>query len=139
MMRAFLDTNILLDACSNDRPEHASAFALLAARADGLIAISVLSSSLKDVYYVYCRHYGSEARAREIVRGFCDMSEIVDLTGAIVRGAVDGSEPDFEDGLVREAALAAGADVLVTRDAAGFKGMPIPVLDADSVLELLHS
>ena len=66
-MRAFLDTNFLLDCVLPGRPEHAAAQTIKGLVDVGLIEGVVSACSLKDAYYILTKQAG-EARAREVVR-----------------------------------------------------------------------
>ena len=66
-MRAFLDTNFLLDCVLPVRPEHGAAQMTKGLVGVGLIEGVVSACSLKDAYYILTKQAG-EARAREVVR-----------------------------------------------------------------------
>ena len=138
MRRVMIDTNVLIDLVSASRPAHGAAVAAVAALldADGIEGC-VLSSSLKDVYYVYCRHYGDEQAARAAIRELRRMFVPVALVPRVVDAALDSDEPDFEDGIVRAAAELVGCDYLLTRDAPGFLTAGFEKLDAAGLLGLL--
>ena len=57
---------------------------------------------------------------------------------AVLRRALSLGWTDFEDAVCAAAAEAAGCDVIVTRDPAGFRGSPVPVVDAATALSLLE-
>ena len=54
-------------------------------------------------------------------------SEILAVTGDILRDAVERSGPDFEDDILISAAVAHTVDVIVTRDGPGFARSPVDV------------
>lgn len=93
-----------------------------------------LSSSLNDVYYILRKHYTNEEDARESVRDIAEVFDLVDLTGLIVFDALDSSEPDYEDGLIRAAAEALQVDAIVSYDKQAFKESPIPAITAEEAL-----
>lgn len=66
-MRAFLDTNFLLDCVLPGRPEHGAAQTTKGLVDVGLIEGVVSACSLKDAYYILTKQAG-EARAGEVVR-----------------------------------------------------------------------
>ena len=138
MHRVMIDTNVLIDLVSSSRPAHGAAVGavreLLAA--DDFEGC-VLVSSLKDVYFVYCRHYGDEPTARAAIRELRRMFVPINLTAAVVDDALDSDEPDFEDGVLRSAAELSGCDYLLTRDAPGFLAAPCEKVDAAGLLEVL--
>lgn len=131
-----VDTNALIDLVSSSRPAHGrTVAAVVALLGSGDFEGCVLSSALKDVYYVYCRHYGDEPSARRAIRELRRMFALVNLTPSIVDAALDSDEPDFEDGLVRAAAELTDCDFLLTRDAPGFLSAGFEKVDADGLLE----
>ena len=136
MHRVMVDTNVLIDLVSSSRPAHGRTIAaVVALLGSGDFEGCVLSSALKDVYYVYCRHYGDEPSARRAIRELRRMFALVNLTPSIVDAALDSDEPDFEDGLVRAAAELTDCDFLLTRDAPGFLSAGFEKVDADGLLE----
>lgn len=136
MHRVMVDTNALIDLVSSSRPAHGrTVAAVVALLGSGDFEGCVLSSALKDVYYVYCRHYGDEPSARRVIRELRRMFALVNLTPSIVDAALDSDEPDFEDGLVRAAAELTDCDFLLTRDAPGFLSAGFEKVDADGLLE----
>lgn len=135
MHRVMIDTNVLIDLVSSSRHAHGrTATAIGALLGSGDFEGCVLSSALKNVYYVYCRHYGDEPSARRAVRELRRMFALVNLTPSVVDAALDSDEPDFEDGLVRAAAEGCGCEYLLTRDAPGFLSASFEKLDADALL-----
>ena len=103
----FVDTNVLIDVVCAERVEHAVAREMfLRAARGGQCRFYALSSSLKDVYYVLCRHYARERDARDAVIGLATELGIVDLTKRMVLDGCLSDEPDVEDALVRIAAEA---------------------------------
>ena len=136
MHRVMVDTNVLIDLVSSSRPAHGrTVAAVVALLGSGDFEGCVLSSALKDVYCVYCRHYGDEPSARRAIRELRRMFALVNLTPSIVDAALDSDEPDFEDGLVRAAAELTDCDFLLTRDAPGFLSAGFEKVDADGLLE----
>ena len=56
----------------------------------------------------------------------------------ILRRALDLGWSDFEDAVCAAAAEATSCDLLVTRDAGGFKDSPVLVVDPVTALSLIH-
>lgn len=135
MRRVLVDTNVLIDLVSETRPSNRETVAAVRAALASGVDLLALASSLKDVYDVYERHYGSESDARRAVALIMDLFRIVDLTASVAAAALVSVEPDFEDGLVRETAVVHGCDALLTRDAPGFLEAPFRKLTA---AELAH-
>ena len=136
MIRALLDTNVLIDFMVPDRPGSPCAARIVDAAGEGRFEAVVSAGSLKDAYYIVRKHFG-DALVREYLSALMDLAEIAPIDRAACTTALASDEPDFEDGLVRAAAETARADFIVTRDAAAFEGSaasPVePVLFADVV------
>ena len=63
---------------------------------------------------------------------------IAAVDGGTLRRALVLGWPDFEDAVCAAAAEAAACDLLVTRDAAGFKDSPVIVVDPATALSLIR-
>mgnify|MGYP004565706007 FL=1 len=138
MSRFFLDTNVLLDLVIPARPQHTFAagfFREIAARSDGRALL--LASSLKDVYYIFNRHYGDEQTARKVISRMRASFEVSELTLRVVDDALHSDEPDYEDALVRAAAEIAGCNYIVSRDEKAFRASCCQRVDAQQALALL--
>ena len=72
---------------------------------------------------------GAQRRFRSAAHGRSASSSpsVAAVDGAILRRALALGWPDFEDAVCAAAAEAASCDLLVTRDADGFKDSPVPV------------
>lgn len=138
--RLMVDTNVLLDLLSVDRPHHRDARSLFdtGLRLDNC-EFYALASSLKDVYYLYRRWYGSEELARRNVTMMAGLLTLCDCDAELVYLALESDEPDLEDGLVRCAAERAQLDGIVTRDAAGFLSSTVRKFNVAEATELLRS
>ena len=131
MDRVLLDTNIVIDYLSATRERHDNAVLLLEGLFDSArMEPCVLASSIKDAYYVMCRHYGTERLVRMRLEGFCEVVDVADLDASCVRAAFSSPEPDLEDAIVGEAAAELGALAIVTRDARAYASSSVPAMDA---------
>lgn len=99
-MRAFLDTNFLLDCVLPGRPEHAAAQTIKGLVDVGLIEGVVSACSLKDAYYILTKQAG-EARGREVVRDCLKSYSVESLDQEACFASAYSDEPDFEDGCIR--------------------------------------
>ncbi|WP_418243533.1 type II toxin-antitoxin system VapC family toxin [Ellagibacter isourolithinifaciens] len=138
MSKFFFDTNVLLDLVIPARPQHgfaAELFREIAARVDGRALL--LASSLKDVYYIFNRHYGDEQTARKVISQMRASFEVVELTLCVVDDALCSNEPDYEDALVRAAAENVRCDYIVSRDEKAFRASCCKRVDARQALALL--
>ena len=131
MARVVLDTNIILDYLSATRERHRDAVDLL----EVLLSSEdkspvVLAASIKDAYYILCRHYHNERVVRSRLNDFRSLMEVAELTVPVLDAAFASDEPDLEDGIVRATAELLGAEAIVTRDASAYAGSSVPSMDA---------
>ena len=139
MYSLLLDTNVLLDYVCADRPEHVptvDALRVCLLRED--VRIFVPACLLKDVYFIYERHYVTESNARRVIALLRQVFEVVELTLDIVDAALVSDEPDFEDGIVRATAEAIGADAIFSRDIRAFQTSPVQRLNAAGVIATIN-
>ena len=133
--KVLFDTNILLDAMMEERPEWAYAVMLHDEIAYGRLEGCVAATSLKDVYYVLTKYAGEKA-AREYVDAALDAFTLLEVDEATCRIASRSNEPDFEDGLVRACAERAQVSFIISRDEDAFRKSPIKRLSARDYAEL---
>lgn len=105
MARAYLDTNILLDAAVSGRVDHEAAVRLLEERPAELAASA---GSLKDFYYIARRCGMADAACRAYLRVFLDRLDVLADDRAICIAALESPEPDYEDATKASAALSWG-------------------------------
>ena len=138
MMRVLIDLNLVLDVLL-DRQPHADAGAALwasveAGEADGVIAAHCVTA----LHYLASRS-GGRAFADECVAGVLTVFGVAPVDDAVLQQALGMGWPDFEDAVCASAGLAAGCHALATRDPAGFKRAPLPVMTAAEVVTAIRS
>ncbi len=136
MISALVDTNILLDILLEDRPESDVAAEMVQLAASGSIRCHVCATSLKDVYYV-SRKYQPDDVVRDFIGACMDLFEVMPLDESVCRAALSSSEPDFEDGIIREVAESAHCDFIVTRDAEAFSRSRVRSVSATELVSLV--
>lgn len=124
-MKVLVDTNVLLDVGLPRAGFFAESDAVLkwcaAHPGDGFIAWH----SLSNVYYLLEKENGDEP-AREFLAILLDLFEVPAAGTAEAKAALRLGMGDFEDALQVAAALAVGADIIVTRDAADYGNSLVP-------------
>jgi predicted nucleic acid-binding protein len=132
-----VDTNILLDLLVADRAHHETVTTLFAELHAHRVEVRLAATSLKDVYYITRKAAGAAA-ANAIIRALLDAMDVLAVDEACCRVAAASTEPDFEDGIIRACAEAAGADYLVSRDASAFRGSAVPRIGPAELLAELR-
>ncbi len=135
MTSLLFDANALIYWVHPDSPHHEEMLCLVNETCVNQSTVCALSSSLNEVYYILNRHYMSEAEARESLRDIAETFDLIDLTGLFVHESIESDEPDYEDGLIREAAEELQVDAIVSYDKAAFKNSFIPKMTAQEALE----
>lgn len=133
MTRVVLDTNIVLDYLSATRPSHLDAVNLLECILSSEDVVAVIpAGSIKDAYYILCRHYRDEKIVRSRLDEFRRLVEVAELTIPVLDAAFSSDEPDLEDAIVRATAELLGAKAIVTRDASAYARSSVPSMDAQT-------
>ena len=137
MTRCLLDLNVILDMVLDRRPYSEAAAILWDAAERKEFEAVVPAHGVTTVFYVVARARGG-AIARRVMGDLVIVPSIATVDGATVRRALALGWPDFEDAVCAAAAEAASCDLLVTRDADGFKDSPVPVADPVTALSLIR-
>jgi len=137
LTRCLLDVNVILDMVLDRRPHSDAATALWAAAERKEIEAVVPAHGVTTVFYVVARER-SVTYARRVINDLVIVPSIAAVDSATLRRALALGWPDFEDAVCAAAAEAASCDLLVTRDAGGFKDSPVLVVDPVTALSLVR-
>lgn len=137
MKRVLLDLNILLDVLLDLRPHSESTLAFWAEALRAEVQVLVPAHGVTTVYYATARQRPS-AFARAAVTELLTVAGIAPVDEGTLRRALALDWPDFEDAVCAAAAEATSCDLLVTRDAAGFKDSPVLAVDPVTALSLVR-
>lgn len=131
-----IDTNVLLDVVLERKPWVEDATALLDAIAKGWADGFVASHTIPTVYYVVARER-DRASATTATSDLLQLLTVVPLDNAGFQRALALGLKDFEDAAQAAACLTVGADCLVTRNPADYRGAPVTLRSAGEALALL--
>lgn len=130
-MRRLLDIDVLLDVAFQRPGEPVST------RLIGLYGTAheawVAWHTLATLAYLIERQLDA-AEARSFVEGLLGWADVAPTTRADAVQAVALSIPDFVDALQAAAAMACGAQAIVTRNVRDFKGSPVPAMTPETFL-----
>jgi len=130
-MRLLIDINVVLDVALQ-RPG-ATASALLLAQCGRQHEAWLAWHSVATLAYLLERQQ-SKVDVRDFIRGLIGWASVATTGTADVVRALEMAMPDFEDALQAAAALACGAQLIVTRNERGFKGSPVAALNPEAFL-----
>ena len=137
MKRLLLDLNILLDVLLDRRPHSEGSLALWAAAIQAEIEVLIPAHGVTTIFYVTARQK-TAAFAKTAVTELLTVASIALLDERTLRRALALDWDDFEDAVCAACAEALSCDLLVTRDAAGFKKSPVLAVDPVTALSLIR-
>ena len=129
-MRIFLDANILLDVVTRRSPHYTKSQAVLDACDAAGAEVFIAWHTLATAFYIMARQNG-RAKATELLNEALTVMTVATVGHIEALRAFELGIADLEDAMQAAAAETAQADFLITRDAAGFSGSPVPVLTPD--------
>lgn len=132
-MRLLLDINILLDVAFQRPGERASSQVI--ARCGHEHEAWLAWHSVATLAYLIERQQ-SAASAREFLRGLLGWANVAETQRAHAQQALDWPMPDFEDALQAAAAVACGAQIILTRNERDFKASPVPAMTPETFIKL---
>lgn len=137
MKNIFLDTNVVIDFLADRRP-----FSLLAAKIfnyslQGKVKVYISAISYNNIYYILRQSLAS-SESIKLLDGLCEMTEIADVTKAIIKTSLKTDFKDFEDAIQYNCALSINKlDFIVTRNTKDFKKSTLPVLTPEEAISSL--
>lgn len=135
-MKAFIDTNVMLDLLGERELFYLSAAKIATLADKGKIEIIVSALSYATVSYFLTKYEGIE-KTKDKLRKFKVISNVCELDEKIIEKGLNSDFSDYEDSLQYFSALRAECDVLITRNTKDFKSAQIPVLTPDEFLNSL--
>jgi predicted nucleic acid-binding protein len=120
-VKALIDTDVLLDVALNREP-HAQASAAVLRWAESGGSAAVAWHTLTNCAYLLKRD------GRPFLERLLQLVEVAPVGGADARRALQLPMNDIDDAFQAAAALAWGADVIVTRNLADYRRSPVAAL-----------
>ena len=137
MIKALIDTNVVLDALAAREPFHAAAERIFLLAAEEKCQGFITANSTTDIYYLV-RKNASDAVAREALRNLLQVFAIVDISGKDCTDALESPIDDYEDALAAVCALKSGAEYIITRDEGFLRAQsPVPLVAPAGFLKIV--
>lgn len=135
-MIVLVDADVLIDVALDRAPFADDAAALLERLERGPSRGAVAWHTLANFYYLVSPQRGRDD-ARRFIAELSAFLEVAPTTTAHLRVALESAITDFEDALQLGAAVAAGAELIVTRNVRDYRRSPVPALTpADALARL---
>jgi hypothetical protein len=131
-MRLLLDINVVLDVAFQ-RPGEPATSQILARCGREHEAWLAWHSVATLAYLIERQH--SAAFARDFVRGLLTWADVAATQRTDAVKALDWPMPDFEDALQAAAAVACGAQAIITRNVRDFKGSPVMAMTPEAFIQ----
>jgi hypothetical protein len=130
------DLNVVMDVSQRREPFFAASAAMLAGAKSGRLRALLAARSFTTLFYSIDRSRSGE-HARLAVTRLPRLVAVAPVDGSTIDRALHLSYADFEGAVQMSAAVSAGADYLVTRDARSYRSQPVPVVTPAELLHLL--
>ena len=135
-MTALVDTNVVLDVLLAREPFLSDSIRVLEAveisRCRGLLCATTLTT----IHYILRCAVGTKVSGKR-VGDLLSIFDVAPVNRPILETAVGKNFTDFEDAVMHQAAIQAGADCVVTRNITDFKNADLPVFTPAQFLAAL--
>ena len=119
-MKAFLDTNIIIDFYDKRDQFYYPAAIIFDLAYKGKIQIYVSAITFVNAFFLLRKSYEREDLYQSM-RGLASLCEITDVDKNIIRKSLEKERKDFEDSVQYESSLLHQVDVIITRNQKDFK------------------
>jgi len=137
-MKVLFDTNVILDVLLDREPFSNDVSILLSKVEQSEIIGFVCATTITTIHYLTTKALGKEAASRHI-ESLLSLFAIAPVNRVVLENAFDVKFKDFEDAVIYEAALHAGAQYIVTRNISDFGKTLLPVYEPREFLKALES
>jgi predicted nucleic acid-binding protein len=137
-MRAFIDTDVILDLLLAREPFFAAATRLFLLVQDREIEGCVSPLIFSNLFYILRKEL-SAPEAVAALRKLKILTRVLPVDDRTIDSALASSFADFEDAIQYYTALSNEVDVIVTRNKRDFKASKLPALNAEECVELFMS
>lgn len=120
-MKAFFDTNILIDVFSHrDEESRFSQYCYELVAAQKIVGY-INAKQLTDFYYILYKNTHDKKYCDESIKILCEIFEVVQFDKFNIINSIKRDFTDFEDGTVDDSAKLYCCDALITRNTKHFK------------------
>ena len=133
-MKIMIDTNIFIDVMLDRETLADSSAKILTMCESGNIQGFASASCITDIFYIVRKFSHSTEKAYEAIGKVLEIVKICAVTEKEIFRAYNRHSKDFEDCLLSECALSAGADYIVTRNIKDFTESEVTALTPEDFL-----
>lgn len=137
-MRILFDTNLVLDVLLAREP-HVDAAARLMSLVDrGIVEGVLCATTITTIHYIGSKAVKRDQVSRQLA-DLIDVFAVAPVDRPILRAALGADFADFEDAVLHEAAKAAGAHAIVTRNVRDFRAADLPVFEPRELIAAIEA
>lgn len=136
-MKAFIDTNVLLDLICHREGFEENAVAIFKLCIKGQIQLFVSTLTMINANFTAHRYGYPWGEIRKVLKEISAYVEIVAIDSMAFMKAVNSDMADLEDAVQYFSALEAGVDCIITRDLKGFEHSLIKVFSPNDFLNVI--
>ena len=129
-MKILIDTNIVLDHLLDCSPFNTAAKWIFSETEKGNLTTVISGTTVTTIHYLITKAMGSK-ESRMAIEQLLRLFDIAPITRTILASALMLKFHDFEDAVLHEAAIHAGAQAIITRDIKGFQKANIAIYYAE--------
>ncbi len=137
-MKTLFDTNVILDVLLDRSPFADDAAYLLSKVEQSEIIGFVCATTITTIHYLATKALGSKTASLHI-NSLLSLFVIAPVNRLVLENATSPKFKDFEDAVLHEAALHAGAKYIVTRNSIDFKKAKLPIFEPKEFINALES
>ena len=139
MKQIFLDTNVIIDFLADRKPFSIAAAGIFNYAVLGKIKLYISAVSYNNIYYILRQSF-SNSETIKLLDELSQMTEVADVTKAIIKNSLKSDLKDFEDAIQYNCALSLNKiDFIVTRDTKDFKKSALPIMNPEEALILIEN
>jgi len=135
-MNALIDTNVIVDVLTGREPFFDDSSMVLDRAERGEFVAWICATTVTTIFYLVRRHLGSEETVARI-RDLTTICSLAPVNHSVIDSALGSRFTDFEDAVLHEAAVLAGADCIVTRNTPDFRESSLVVYSPQQFLAAL--
>ncbi len=138
MKKIYIDCNILIDWLLDREPYSFYAAKIIELTEEKKIKSFVSALTLSNTYYIINKELNKKI-AEEFIRDSLKLFHFSDMTGDIIKSAIENRYKDFEDDLHYFTAIENSIDYFITRNKKDFKKNKIHIVDAEEFITNIHN
>jgi predicted nucleic acid-binding protein len=127
MIKALIDTNVILDIALKRAPFFEYASLIFDKIDDQILEGYITASSVTDIYYIASKQK-DKMQARAFLLNLVQIMEVIGVDKDIVIEALECDIPDFEDAIQVFSAKSNSIDLIITRNVSDFELSGLEVL-----------